>query len=172
MKLPVKITSRQSDLSLEMDSESETITLIGPSGERLGSVRLEAIIDFVQTAVQEDRSRRLRNYSRCPLALKVTYQTPERNRVEGLTGEIGGGGLFIESNAPLTIGTEIAMDLVLPDDPGVPIRAKGKVAWVRPRQERYVFFPGMGVQFTEIPEKARAQLVDIVKSLVQSRRGI
>ena len=171
MKLPIKITSRHRGKSLELDSESETMTLIGPTGEKVGSVSWEDVIDFVQSCFGEDRPRRLRSYPRCPLAVKVTYLTPGHDRVESLTGEIGGGGLFIESNAPLTVGTEIAMDVVLPDDPAVPIRAKGKVAWVRSRQERYVFFPGMGVQFTEISEKAREQLVDIVKSLDQARRG-
>ncbi len=171
MNQPVKITSRQSDLSLEFESESEIVTLIGPTGEKVGSVRLDAILEFMQTAVQEDRARRVRNYPRLPLAVKVAYQTPERGRSEGLTAEIGGGGLFIESSAPLKEGTEISMEVVLPDEPTKPIRAKGKVTWVRPKQERYVFFPGMGVQFTEISESARDQLLNIVKSLAHVRSG-
>lgn len=171
MKQPIKITSRQSDLSLELDSESEIVTLIRPTGEKIGSIRLDAILEFVQTAVQEDQTRRLRNYPRLPLAVRVTYHTPERGRFEGVTAEIGGGGLFVESSAPLKEGTEIVMEVVLPDEPTKPIRAKGKVAWVRPKQERYVFFPGMGVQFTEISDHARDQLLDMVKSLAHVRRG-
>lgn len=171
MKQPIKIMSRQSDLSLEFDSEPEIVTLIGPAGEKIGSVRLDAILEFVQTAVQEDQSRRLRNYPRLPLAVKVAYHTPERGRSEGLTAEIGGGGLFIESSAPLKEGTEITMEVVLPDEPTRPIRAKGKVAWVRPKQERYVFFPGMGVQFTEISKSGRDQLLEMVKSLAHVRSG-
>jgi uncharacterized protein (TIGR02266 family) len=171
MKLPVKITSRHRGKSLEVSSESETVALIGPTGDKEGEVSLETVIDLIQTCIEEERPKRLRNYPRLPLAVKVTYQAPGSNHVEALTGEIGGGGVFIESPAPLPEGTEITMDLVLPDDPAGPIRAKGKVAWVRSRQERYVFFPGMGVQFTEIPEKARDQLVEIVKSLDHVRRS-
>ena len=61
------------------------------------------------------------------------------------------------------------MELVLPDNPTLPINATGKVTWVRPQLEHYMFFPGMGVQFTDISEEARVRLVELVKSLAQAR---
>ena len=59
----------------------------------------------------------------------------------------------------------------MPDDPTAPINAQGTVAWVRPREEHYVFFPGMGVQFTEISEEGRARLLTMVKALDHARQG-
>jgi Tfp pilus assembly protein PilZ len=53
----------------------------------------------------------------------------------------------------------------------MPINAQGKVAWIRPGEEHYVFFPGMGVQFTEISEKGRARLMTMVKTLDHARQG-
>jgi len=170
MKLPVKITSRHLGKTLELDTESETIALIAETGEKLGPVPWEAIIECILGYVEEASFRKLRNYPRSSLAVKVRYQTSASKQFESVTGEIGGGGIFIESGAPLKAGTEIEMDLVLPDDPTGQIHAKGKVAWVRPKPERYLFFPGMGVQFTEISEAGRARLLDMVKSLNQARQ--
>lgn len=171
MKLPVKLTWRHRGKSLELDSESETITLIGGTGEKLGALSWEAVIDLILGYVKEARPKRLRNHPRSRLAVKVSYLSSNNKQFESVTGEIGGGGVFIESSTPLRVGTEIAMELVLPDNPISQVHAKGKVAWVRPRHEQYVFFPGMGVLFTEISEEARTRLLDLMKSLDQVRHG-
>ena len=171
MKLPSKRSSRHRGKALELDSESETMKLIGPKGESLGAVSWDAVMDFIQGYVEEARSHRaVRNYPRSRLAVKVNYLTPDHKQFESVTGEIGGGGVFIESHLPPRVGTDLALELVLPDDPTVPINAKGKVAWVRPREEHYAFFPGMGVRFTEISEEGRARLLTMVKSLDQARK--
>ena len=171
MKLPAKRSLRHRGKALELDSESETMKLIGQKGEPLGAVSWDAVMDFIQGYVEESRSHRaVRNFPRSRLAVKVSYLTPDNKQIKSITAEIGGGGVFIESNLPPRVGTDLALELVLPDDPTVPINAKGKVAWVRPREERYAFFPGMGVQFTEISEEGRARLLDMVKSLDQARK--
>lgn len=72
--------------------------------------------------------------------LKVRYTTPEGKQFDGLTGGIGGGGLFIESGAPLNPGTELTIEFALPDLPGDRLKAKAKVAWVRNKPERYLCF--------------------------------
>lgn len=171
MKLSVKHTSRHKGKTLELDDELETLTVVTSTGEKGGSVSWEALIDYVSYYVEEAGPKSLRNHPRSPLAVKVRYQTPDYKCFESITGEIGGGGVFIESSAPARVGDEIEMDLALPDNPTLPIHAKGKVAWVRPRPEHYVFYPGMGVQFTGISEEARARLVDMVRSLKQTRQG-
>ncbi|MGH7216070.1 MAG: PilZ domain-containing protein [Nitrospiraceae bacterium] len=51
------------------------------------------------------------------------------------------------------------------------INAQGKVAWIRPGEEHCVFFPGMGIQFTEISEEGRARLLTMVKDLDHARQG-
>jgi Tfp pilus assembly protein PilZ len=79
--------------------------------------------------------------------------------------------VFIETHLPPQLGTVLALELLLPDDPIEPINAQGKVAWIRPGEEHYIFFPGMGVQFTEISDEGRARLLTMVKSLDHSRHG-
>ena len=111
----------------------------------------------------------MRNYPRSQLAAKLRYAASDRTDFNGVTCEIGGGGIFIETTSPQSIGTDLSLELILPDDQAQPITARWKVAWIRPREERHVFYPGMGVQFTEISEESRARIVNMVKSLDNSR---
>lgn len=172
MKLPVKISLRHRGKVLGLDSEAETMTLLGPTGEPLGAVSWETVIDFIQGSVKETGSHRaVRNYPRSRLAAKVRYLTPDHKHFDSVTCEIGGGGVFIETHLPPQLGTALALELVLPDDSTAPISVQGKVAWIRPREEHYVFFPGMGVQFTEISENGRARLLTMVKALDHARQG-
>ena len=170
--LPVKISLRHRGKVLELDREAETMALLGPTGEPLGAVSWDAVIDFIQGYVKEAQSHRaVRNYPRTRLAAKVRCFTPDRQKLDSVTCEVGGGGIFIETHLPPQLGTALALEIVLPDDPTAPINAQGTVAWIRPREEHYVFFPGMGVQFTEISEEGRARLLTMVKALDHARQG-
>ena len=172
MKLPIKISSRHRGKVLGLDSETESMTLLGLTGEPLGTVSWEAVIDFVQNSVKEARSHQaVRDYPRSRLAAKVRYVTPDRKLFDSVTCEIGGGGIFIETHLPPQLGTALTLELILPDDPTAPINAQGKVAWIRPGEEHYVFFPGVGVQFTEISESGRERLLTMVKTLDHARQG-
>jgi uncharacterized protein (TIGR02266 family) len=101
--------------------------------------------------------------------VKVRYTTSEGRQFDSLTGGIGAGGLFIESSAPLAPGTELSVEFSLPNRPWEKHNAKAKVAWTRNKPERYLLFPGMGVQFTNIDEKVRKELVELVDALNRSR---
>ena len=172
MKLPIKISLRHRGKVLGLDSETETMTLLGPTGEPLGAVSWEAVTDFIQGYVKEAQSHQaVRDYPRSRLAAKVRCLTPDRKQFDSVTCEIGGGGVFIETRLPPQLGTVLALELILPDDPTAPINAQGKVAWIRPGEEHYAFFPGMGVQFTEISETGRARLLTMVKALDHARQG-
>ena len=172
MKLPIKVSLRHRGKVLGLDREAETMTLLGPTNEPLGAVSWEAVIDFIQGYVKEARSHQaVRNYPRSRLAVKVRYVTPNHKHFDSVTCEVGGGGIFIETHLPPQLGTALTLELLLPDDPTVPINAQGKVAWIRPREERYVFFPGIGIQFTEISETGQARLMTMVKTLDRARQG-
>jgi uncharacterized protein (TIGR02266 family) len=172
VKLPVKISLRHRGKVLGLDSEAETITMLDPSGKPLGAVSWEAVIDFIHGYLKEGQSHRaVRNYPRSRLAVKVRCLTPDQKHFDSVTCEIGGGGVFIETHLPPQVGTALALELVLPDDPTAPINAQGKVTWIRPGEEHYVFYPGMGVQFTEISEEGRARLLTMVKDLDHARQG-
>jgi uncharacterized protein (TIGR02266 family) len=99
------------------------------------------------------------------LTFRVKYTTPEGQQFESRAGGIGGGGLFIESVNPLSVGTKLALEFSLPEQPSEWLPAKGLVAWVCPKADQYTFSPGMGVRFTEINPEIRNRVLEVVKSL-------
>ncbi len=169
MKLPVNQGSHEGK-SIDIGQEAETITILGADGKELGALPWESVIDYVLAATHDARMKKARKEPRAPLSVKVWYRTPDGKHFESLTEGIGGGGLFIESSTQFPPGTEIEVEFSLPDKPTERLRAKGEVVWVRTKPERYTFFPGMGVKFTEIPDSARGRVVELVQTLEQSRQ--
>jgi len=169
MKFPVSSTSGHQGKSLIIDSAQEVINVHDASGRLLGAVPWGAVIERVLASDDDARFAHCRTQPRAPLALKVRYTTPEGKQFDSLTGGIGGGGLFIESGAPLAPGTELTVEFALPDRPWEKLKAKARVAWTRNKPERYLLFPGMGVQFMDVDKKVQEQLVALVEALNRSR---
>lgn len=169
MKLPVISTAGHQGKSLVIDPEHEIITVQDPSGHVLGHTPWGVIIERVLATDDDTRFAHSRTQPRAPIALKIRYRTPEGKQFDGLTGGIGGGGLFIESSTPLATGTELTVEFALPDRPWDKLKARAKVAWTRTRPERYLLFPGMGIQFVDIDQKAQDLLVELVDALNRSR---
>jgi uncharacterized protein (TIGR02266 family) len=169
MKLPVVCTAGHRGKSLIIDAQQETIYVQDTVGQLLGHVSWGSVIERVLATNEDARFAHCRTQPRAPLALKVRYTTPEGKQFDSLTGGIGGGGLFIESGAPLSPGTELTVEFALPDRPTEKLKAKAKVAWARHKPERYLLFPGMGIQFMDIDEKIQEDLVRLVEALNRSR---
>ncbi len=170
LQLPVNHSVKHQGKALRLDSTAETLEVIGQANERLGKIPWDTIIDFIHGFNKPDRTPwPVRNFPRSQLAARLRYTAADHTDFTGVTWEIGGGGIFIETTSPPAIGTTLSLELVLPDDHTRPITALGKVTWIRPRGERHVYYPGMGVQFTEISEHARARILNMVKSLDNSR---
>jgi type IV pilus assembly protein PilZ len=169
MKFPVTATHGHEGKTLEVDTNQEVISLHGQKGNLLGTVSWQEIIERIIASDDDTRFAHARAHPRAPLAVKVRYTTPEGKQFDSLTGGIGGGGLFIESSTPLAPGTELAVEFALPDRPWEKHKAKAKVAWTRNKPERFLLFPGMGVQFTDIDDQARKELVDLITALNRSR---
>lgn len=169
MKIPVVSTAGHQGKSLVIDSKREMINVHDTAGQLLGSVSWGSIIERVLLSDEDARFVHCRTQPRAPLALKVRYTTPEGKQFDSLTGGIGGGGLFIESGAPLSPGTELTVEFALPDRPWDKLKAKAKVAWVRNKPERYLLFPGMGIQFVELDKKVQEQLIELVEALNRCR---
>lgn len=172
MKLPVITTAGHEGKTLEMNADQEVITLHSATGELLGGLPWGTVIEQILSSDDDVRFAHARAHPRAPLALKVRYATPEGKQFDSLTGGIGAGGLFIESSTPLAPGTELSVEFALPDRPWEKLKAKAKVAWTRNRPERHLLFPGMGVQFTNIDEKARKELIELVEALNRSREAV
>ena len=169
MKFPVIATPGHQGKSLEIDPVREVISLQNGNGAVLGAVSWSDVIERIVNTDEDLRFAHARAHARAPLAVKVKYMTPEGKQFDSLTGGIGGGGLFIESSQPLAPGTELAVEFALPDRPWEKHKAKAKVAWTRNKPERFLLFPSMGIQFTEIEDKSRHDLVELVSALNRSR---
>lgn len=169
MKIPVVSTSRHRGKSLVIDAQEEVIHVHDASGQLLGDVSWGSLIERVLATSEDARFSHCRTQPRAPLALRVRYTTPEGKQFDSLTGGIGGGGLFIESGAPLSPGTELTVEFALPDRPTEKLRTKAKVAWARHKPERYLLFPGMGIQFMDLDEKIQKDLVGLVEALNRNR---
>ncbi len=170
MRFPVLSTASHQGKSLEVDCDRETFTLFGSVGEPLGTLSWAWLIDRILSNHELDESAHARAYPRAPLAIKVTCRTTEGQRFESLTGGIGGGGFFIETSSPLSPGSELELEFALPDQPQQPITAKATVVWRRTKIERVLMFPGMGIQFTDIADEARSQIVTLVEALNRGRQ--
>jgi len=169
MKLTVQSTAGHKGKSLSFDAQWETVLVHAPSGDLLGILPWSAIIDRAIQNFDDSPYAHSRNYPRTPLALKILYSTPDGKQIDSLTGGVGGGGLFIESSEPLPPGTMLTVEFTLPHRPAHKLQATGKVAWTRKKPEGHLLFPGMGIQFIEIEEQARKDIIELVEALNRNR---
>ncbi len=164
MKYPVSSSLRHRGKVLELDAAREMVTLLGINGEPIGSLSWDFVIDQILAYRKPPVQKEVRSEPRISLAFRVRYNTPEGQRFESRAGGIGGGGLFIESQSPLLVGTKLAMEFSLPENPTEWLPAKGIVAWVCPKSDQYTFSPGMGVRFSEVTPETRDRILELVKS--------
>lgn len=164
MKYPVASSLRHRGKTLELDETRELVTLLGINGEQIGSLSWDFVIDQIMAYRKLPVQKEIRSEPRISLAFRVRYNTPEGQKFESRAGGIGGGGMFIESHAPLPVGTKLSMEFSLPEKPDEWLPTKGVVAWVCPRADQYTFSPGMGVQFTEVAQNIRDRILELVKS--------
>lgn len=167
MKYPVVSSLRHKGKAIELDPAREIITLIGINGEQMGNLSWDFVIDQILAYRKPPASREARTEPRVTLSFRVKYKTPEGHHFESRAGGIGGGGLFIESQAPLAVGTKLILEFSLPERPTEWLAARGLVAWVCPKADQYTFSPGMGVRFTDIDPDIRNRVLELVKSLQQ-----
>src|SRR3972149_2122921 len=101
-----------------------------------------------------------RKFSRAPLALSVKYQDAAGKEIEAFTVTVGGGGLFIETFAPLPVCQEISIELHLPGAANK-TALKGAVVWSRTEYAEG-FSPGMGIRFTRVSRQDQAKINELV----------
>lgn len=165
MKYPVSFSIRHRGKTLELDTAREVIALLGLNGEPIGSLSWDFVIDQIMAYRKMPVQKEVRAEPRISLAFRVRYHTPEGQHFDSRAGGIGGGGMFIESSAPLPVGTRLAMEFSLPENPEEWLPSRGIVAWICPKADHYTFSPGMGVQFTEITPEVRDRILELVKAL-------
>jgi len=166
VKYPISFSIRHRGKTLELDTAREVIALLGINGEPIGSLSWDFVIDQIMAYRKMPvQQKEVRTEPRISLAFRVRYHTPEGQSFDSRAGGIGGGGMFIESAAPLPVGTRLAMEFSLPETPDEWLPTRGIVAWICPKADHYTFSPGMGVQFTEITPEVRDRILELVKTL-------
>ena len=78
----------------------------------------------------------------------------------GVTGNVGGGGLFIATYALLPVGTPVTVEFTLPGDPQRTISASGSVCWIR---ETEGAIHGMGITFDGLGAEDDAAIREFCK---------
>jgi type IV pilus assembly protein PilZ len=110
-------------------------------------------------AKRSDSDRR--RFSRTALVVRVDYSTVDSFFSE-FTTDINEGGLFIETDAPAGLGTEVLLKFQLPGSED-PIKLTGRVVWTS--NDRPSAVPGMGIEFGDLDERARGQINRVVRQL-------
>ncbi len=110
-------------------------------------------------------SERRRSH-RAALIVRVDYSTIDELFQE-FTGDINEGGMFIETDSPRTPGTEVLLRFGLPGTNEV-VETIGTVVRVQDGAEGAP--RGMGIEFEDLREDARAHIDRLVRGL-RSGRG-
>jgi type IV pilus assembly protein PilZ len=102
-----------------------------------------------------------RTEQRVPIQLLVDYRS-NGSYLFDFCQNLGTGGVFIETERPLTQGSEVELTFTIPDSKET-VHAKGHVIWVqKPVIGRHDLTPGMGVQFSDCSPSQRKLLEDFV----------
>jgi uncharacterized protein (TIGR02266 family) len=102
-----------------------------------------------------------RVHRRVRLEADVSLES-ESNFFAGFGEDISAGGLFVATHSYAPMGTTIDVSFKLGD---TQIAAAGTVRWVRELDDKNPdMIPGMGIQFTTLPEGAQAAIERFVRS--------
>ncbi|MCA9581551.1 MAG: TIGR02266 family protein [Myxococcales bacterium] len=105
--------------------------------------------------------RERRQSARFPTHIKVDYKHGETFLFSYIEN-ISEMGIFIYSETPLPLGTELSMRF---EHDGTELFITGVVMWVNPVRQGENVNPGMGVRFTDLTNEARQEIVGIVETV-------
>jgi uncharacterized protein (TIGR02266 family) len=102
-----------------------------------------------------------RRHPRIKLITKVTHMAGKFFHYY-YSRDLSLGGIFLETQEPFPIGTEVQLEFPLPEV-AERLSVKGKVVRIVERAEDAPGpYPGMGVEFMGMTEEARGMLADFV----------
>ncbi len=112
---------------------------------------------MTEATANKRRARRLQH------ELPVAYRSVGSFLTDWATN-ISQGGMFINTRAPLPVGTQVKILIQLPMLE-FPLGLSGKVTRVTALDAGPRTVPGMGIQFTDVDPSKRQQLETLVKRL-------
>lgn len=115
------------------------------------------LFDKIKKFVPVERRR----HPRFSLRLTVTA-TGKALTFTDFSYDVSEGGIFVETQSPLAVGTHLALEFTLPENPD-PIKAKGKIARAVPPEQALPGKPaGMGIQFLELSSQDAARIKSFI----------
>ncbi len=106
---------------------------------------------------QQDRRRS----SREDLKIPVDYSAVDAFFSE-FTTNVNEGGMFIATENPSPLGTEVALEFRLPGLE-LPVNVSGRVAWISDGKGESPV--GIGIEFHELAPEVRSTINDLVRGL-------
>lgn len=104
-----------------------------------------------------------RLHERYATEIQVDYRSGE-NFLFSYIQNISEMGIFIRSNEPLPVGSDL--DLRFHPDGEEPLEIRGQVVWVNPvRPIGENINPGMGVRFENLTPELRERVVELVRTI-------
>ena len=99
---------------------------------------------------------------RQPTFFRVTILS-EGEEFAGKCLDLSGGGMFVESQADLSPGTEIELSFKLPDGPGTQLSCRAVVSWLnrKPNPLKPHYPHGLGIMFAKLPEAVHKAIMRI-----------
>lgn len=105
-----------------------------------------------------------RRYERYATSISVDYSSGD-NFLFSYIENISEMGIFIRSDSPPPIGTELTVRFNAPDG-GAQLELEGRIVWINPvRVNGENLNPGMGVRFRALTPEQREQVVEIVRTV-------
>ncbi|MBT8491771.1 MAG: TIGR02266 family protein [Deltaproteobacteria bacterium] len=113
-----------------------------------------------------------RQAKRTPVTLKIKFKSETLDQfIERYSVDISGGGIFIRTKDPLTVGTTLRFEFQLKDASPL-ITGDGTVVWTREHDpSRVGVAPGMGVRFDRLTPKSKEVLDKILSEKANKNPG-
>lgn len=166
MKLTIKKSKNGKDYLTRVDGKGTPLTLevVDEKGTLLTRLGINGLL--ARLGLGESLPRR--NYPRLGLGLHVKYFDQKGTLCEGVTNNISGGGMFVEKRDPLPVGTETGLEFTLPESQNT-VQARARTVWTHKEAAQVPKSPGMGLEFTSITDRDRAEVQHFVTWLNQQR---
>ncbi len=107
-----------------------------------------------------------RVHERVDVKLEVTFNTGKQ-LISSYMNNVSRGGLFIRTEKPLPLNTEVELNFRLPDSYKV-FKTRGLVVWNSPPGGKKI--PGMGVQFREMSAEDQEIIDKVITALVEKEK--
>jgi len=102
--------------------------------------------------------------------VRVTYESAA-GEVEADALDIGTGGLFVRTAAPLAVGKRISLEIQVIGEKG-PWAVLGRVVWTREKGEGDLAPPGMGVKLIDADDGVVTAIEHLVETRERTEPGV